>query len=70
MVTLSAREVLGLFLGPVRSDTVSSTARHRCDFLNLCFAQALNREVASPFPSTDYTLKHIKQYVNTWCQKR
>ena len=40
---LLVRVVSGSFTGPVKSDSVSSTARHRCNVSwELCFPDTLN----------------------------
>ena len=52
------REVWGSKLGPVKSDTVLPTARHRCDISSkeLCCLGAMTRRWAPP---TCYTLRPI-----------
>ena len=51
--TLLVREVWGSVPRPVKSDTVTPTARHQ--FLRSCVVQALNRGDGS---ATRYTLRH------------
>ena len=52
------REVRGSNLGQVKSDTLSPTARHRCD-ISLKRAVLLGRDDAEIDPPTRYTLWRI-----------
>ena len=47
------REIWGLIPGPVKLDTLSPTARHRCDVLRSCVVQVLTARMS---PATHYTL--------------